>query len=227
MEELRGGNLPEEGDGEHEERDEKWRLPREYFTDEGLVSKETRVELLVGAGHRRTSVDWNAWQAAWLKDSRKKHSRSKIGLLLVQGANVDDVFVLDKQFDATRLIGEWLLRKAISRGARITLKKYISNCAKSLAFAVLCVCVRFLAVCYFARICFVCMCVWVACAAAYVVLLGLRCFKIPFFLSVFSMKARSSTGLLPADQSIATQQTIPARNPKSGIAIAHLDRHLD
>ena len=116
LEEFRGGNVPEEVD-EDEEWDDNWRVPREYFSEEGVISAEKRVELLRSAGHRRSSVDLNSHTGALLKARRLKHSRSKVGLFIIQGLDIDEVYALDQQVDSVRTIGDWLYRVR-SRRAR-------------------------------------------------------------------------------------------------------------
>ena len=79
IEELRGGNFDmkdkddaEEEEEEEEEWNDNWRVPREYFADEGLIAKDRRAELLLATGdYRRLSIDLLAAQTGWAIASRK------------------------------------------------------------------------------------------------------------------------------------------------------------
>eukprot|EP00622_Pseudochattonella_farcimen_P007200 FR743132.1.p1 GENE.FR743132.1~~FR743132.1.p1 ORF type:complete len:346 (+),score=54.28 FR743132.1:144-1040(+) len=93
-EEFRGGNTPEEDEEseEEEEWDDNWRLPREYFQDEGLVDKGKRISLLGQAGHRRSSIDLSSYQSTFLLASRPKHSRSIVSKCIVEGFDAQEIF---------------------------------------------------------------------------------------------------------------------------------------
>jgi len=108
LEEFRGGNLPEEGE-EDEEWDDNWRLPREYFQDEGVIPKERREELLRTAGHRRLSIDLSCSQTNLLQASRRKNSRTKIATFIIEGFDVDEMYQLDREIDAANVISIWAI----------------------------------------------------------------------------------------------------------------------
>ena len=78
LETLRGGDPPDED--EDEEWDDNWRVPREYFADDGLLDKEKRAEILRGTGrYRRCSLDLLAAQTGWAIAARKAESASTVG----------------------------------------------------------------------------------------------------------------------------------------------------
>eukprot|EP00615_Pteridomonas_danica_P010818 CAMPEP_0114338172 /NCGR_PEP_ID=MMETSP0101-20121206/6861_1 /TAXON_ID=38822 ORGANISM="Pteridomonas danica, Strain PT" /NCGR_SAMPLE_ID=MMETSP0101 /ASSEMBLY_ACC=CAM_ASM_000211 /LENGTH=350 /DNA_ID=CAMNT_0001470669 /DNA_START=685 /DNA_END=1737 /DNA_ORIENTATION=+ len=109
MEELRGGNLPEdEAELENEVWDDNWRMPREYFHEEGLIAKEKRMELLIASGHRRCSIDLNAHLGMLTKARRTKHSRSKVSKFIADGYDVEAMYELDQQIEAVKVVGEWI-----------------------------------------------------------------------------------------------------------------------
>uniref|UniRef100_A0A7S2STV1 Uncharacterized protein n=1 Tax=Rhizochromulina marina TaxID=1034831 RepID=A0A7S2STV1_9STRA len=84
LESFRGGILPDEDEiDEDEEWNDDWRLPREYFQEEGKVPTERRQELLIEAGHRRPSVDLASTYAEQLLASRSRHARSQIARIPV------------------------------------------------------------------------------------------------------------------------------------------------
>ena len=121
-----------------QEWDDNWRLPREYFQDEGQIPKERRTELLMEAGHRRVSLDlsrcappvWPLLRAIAPADSvlcpnrygcsfmstnilasRKKHSRNIISKFIVEGFDAEEIHQLDRQVDAAAVITLWVGRQ--------------------------------------------------------------------------------------------------------------------
>jgi hypothetical protein len=93
-------------------------MPREYFHEEGVMSKEKRIELLVVAGHRRCSIDMNSHLASLIKARRTKHSRSKVSKLVAEGFNLEAMYELDRQIEAVKLLGEWVHRKKQSHNQK-------------------------------------------------------------------------------------------------------------
>lgn len=111
LEEFRGGNPPEmEDSDEEEEWNDNWRLPREYFQDEGSLPKERRIDILRTSGHRRASIDLSTHQAMFLLASRRKHSRSKVSKFIVEGFDAEEIFQLDREVDAAEIISTWASR---------------------------------------------------------------------------------------------------------------------
>ena len=93
-----------------QEWNDDWRLPREYFQDEGSLPKERRIEILRGSGHRRASIDLASHEAMFLLASRRKHSRSKVSKFIVEGFDAEEIFQLDKEVDAAEIISTWASR---------------------------------------------------------------------------------------------------------------------
>ena len=119
MEELRGGNLPDDEDElENEEWCDDWRLPREYFQDEGTIPLDKRRAALAAAGHSRCSIDLNAHVNVALKARRAAQSRSKLGRMVMDGMDVEAVHALALEVDGARAIAEWYLRAKSQRQRR-------------------------------------------------------------------------------------------------------------
>jgi len=111
LEELRGGNPPELDECESEEWNDNWRVPREYFADEGTIPAEKRIELLKEAGHRRPSIDLLTHETKHILASRKAESATTVCALILAGFDIDEIFGLDKEESASSELGKWAKRR--------------------------------------------------------------------------------------------------------------------
>lgn len=120
LEDLRGGNLPEdEAEMEDEEWDENWRVPREYYQIDCRLSSEQRKDLLVSAGVSHREISEHTQHMKLTQQSRRRHSRSLIGLQLMNGLlSPDDAHQKDMEVDAARKIVQWLLQRKAKKKRR-------------------------------------------------------------------------------------------------------------
>mmetsp|Transcript_4679 Transcript_4679/g.18689 ORF Transcript_4679/g.18689 Transcript_4679/m.18689 type:complete len:279 (-) Transcript_4679:242-1078(-) len=107
FEELRGGNVDDDFD-EEEEWQDSWRVPREFFGEDGQVRRQEREERLLRAGHRRVSIDLNAFFFSRLSAQRLRHARDKAATKVVNGEDPDEVEAWEKRLVAEEKINAWL-----------------------------------------------------------------------------------------------------------------------
>ena len=117
LEEFRGGNIPEDQDElEEEEWDDNWRTPREYFHEDGLLTKGKRAKLLRDAGVATVDVDLSGFLADSLQKSRKKSARDTYSRHIMNGADVDDIYELYRSYGASETLVAWARRRLAARG---------------------------------------------------------------------------------------------------------------
>ena len=116
FEELRGGNVDDDYD-EDEEWQESWRVPREFFGEDGHVDRAERVRRLSDAGHRRTSIDLNAFQFSSISTARMRRARDKAATLVIQGQDPDEVQDWERRMLAAEVITRWAKKALLADGA--------------------------------------------------------------------------------------------------------------
>jgi len=119
LETFRGGDYDPLQSEPEEEWDDNWRIPREYFAEDGIIPKEQRAELLRKNGHRRPSVDLSCMTTNQLAISRRRNSRAKAAKLLISGADPDEVHAWQMEIDEAYKVRyyaiKWLQRTFPSR----------------------------------------------------------------------------------------------------------------
>lgn len=117
LEEFRGGNIPEDQDKlEDEEWDDNWRTPREYFHEDGLLTKGERADLLRHAGVATVDVDLSGFLADSLQKSRRKSARDTYSRHIMNGADVEHIYELYRSYGASATLVAWARRRLAARG---------------------------------------------------------------------------------------------------------------
>jgi hypothetical protein len=120
----------DESDADREEEfSDDWRIPREFFQDEGILDADTRAEKLGrahadggGGGHRRLSLDLAGFQTALVAASRRKNARLVAAKLVLKGVDIDEAILAEAAQEASLSVRPvmiaWLRAAAVGHGAR-------------------------------------------------------------------------------------------------------------
>jgi hypothetical protein len=78
-----------------------YKVPREYFADEGTIPVVKREQLLKEAGHRRLSIDLLTSETMKIITSRKYESGTLVSSLILAGFDIDEIYQLDLEESAS------------------------------------------------------------------------------------------------------------------------------